>query len=297
MNRAQGRAAPGPLLDRVAIRRNHDRASAGYDAAAVLAGRLREDMLARLEWIAFVPEFVLDLGCGTGLGAAALAARLPRARVIALDAAPRMLAEARRLAPGARIEWLRAEAEAIPLPAASVDLVFSNLMLPWCEDIDAVFAQVARILKPRGLFTFTTLGPDTLGELRAAWRAADDAAHVHPFTDMHDLGDGLVRAGFAEPVLDVSRYTLTYPRVAALMRDLKATGSQNASSHRTRGLTGRGRFAAMKEAYEPFREDGVLPASFEAVFGQAWGAFERGGQDGEIAFPVSRIGRREPRGG
>ncbi len=249
-------------------------------------------MIARLEWIAFVPECVLDLGCGTGHGAAALAARWPRARVIALDAAPRMLAEARRLAAGARIDWLRAEAEAVPLPDASVDLVFSNLVLPWCEDIDAVFAQVARILKPRGLFTFTTLGPDTLGELRAAWRAADDAAHVHPFTDMHDLGDGLVRAGFAEPVLDVSRYTLTYPHVDALMHDLKATGSQNAASGRPRGLTGRGRIAAMTKAYEPFRTDGVLPASVEAVFGQAWGALDRGGRDGEFAFPVSDIGRR-----
>jgi len=297
MSRAQGRAEPGPLLDRRAIRRHHDRASTGYDAAAVLAGRLREDMLARLEWIAFIPECVLDLGCGTGRGAAALAARWPRARVIALDAAPRMLAEARRLAPAARIEWLHAEAEALPLPDASVDLVFSNLMLPWCEDIDAVFAEAARIVKPRGLFTFTTLGPDTLVELRAAWRAANDATHVHPFTDMHDLGDGLVRAGFAEPVLDVSRYTLTYPDVAALMHDLRATGSQNAASRRPRGLTGRSRLEAMTKAYEPFRADGVLPASFEAVFGQAWGALERGAQDGEISFPVSRIGRREMQGG
>ncbi len=287
------RPAP-PYLDRAAIRRNHDRASAGYDAAAVLAGHLREAMIARLGWIAFVPECVLDLGCGTGQGAAALAARWPGARVVALDAAPRMLAEARRLAPAARIEWLCAEAEAVPLPDASVDLVFSNLLLPWCEDVDAVFEETARILKPRGLFTFTTLGPDTLGELRAAWRAADGAAHVHPFTDMHDLGDGLVRAGFAEPVLDVSRYTLTYRDVGALMRDLKATGSQNAASARPRGLTGRGLIAAMTEAYEPFRADGVLPASFEAVFGQAWGALERATRDGEFVFPVSHIGRRGP---
>ncbi len=287
-----------PYLDRAAIRRNHGRASAGYDAAAVLARSLREVMVARLEWIAFVPESVLDLGCGTGHGAAALAARWPLARVAAIDAAPCMLDQARRLSTDARIEWLLAEAEAIPLPDASVDLVFSNLMLPWCEDIDAVFAEVARILKPRGLFTFSTFGPDTLGELRAAWRAADGAAHVHPFTDMHDLGDGLVRAGFAEPVLDVSRYTLTYPDVAALMRDLKATGSQNAASGRARGLTGRRKMQAMSDAYEPRRADGVLPASYEAVFGQAWGAIEEPGRRraGEFAFPAGEIGRRRPDG-
>lgn len=285
-----------PLLDRAAIRRYAGRASAGYDQSAVLAGRLREEMVARLEWIAFVPESVIDLGCGTGHGAAALAARWPRARVIALDASPAMLRETARRDRSDRIERLCAEAEAIPLPDASVDLVFSNLMLPWCEDIDAVFAEVARILKPRGLFTFTTLGPDTLVELRTAWRAADSASRVHAFTDMHDLGDGLVRAGLAEPVLDVSRYTLTYPDVLALMRDLKATGAQNAASSRARGLTSRRRLDAMAKAYESFRTQGVLPASHEVVFGQAWGAIERGARDGEFAFPIDAIGRREPGG-
>jgi malonyl-CoA O-methyltransferase len=287
---------PGPLLDRAAIRRHHDRASAGYNASAVLAVRLREAMIARLDWTAFSPEVVLDLGCGTGHGAASLAARWPGARVLGLDASRGMLHEAQRRGAKLRIEWLHAEAESLPLPDASVDCVFSNLALPWCEDVDAVFAEVARVLRPRGLFTFTTVGPDTLIELRGAFRAADEGVHVHPFTDMHDIGDGLVRAGFAEPVLDVSRYTLTYPDIDALMRELKATGAQNAASGRLRGLTGRRRLRAMTEAYELYRADGVLPASVEAVFGQAWGALARAQDDGEFAFPVSAIGRREPRG-
>jgi malonyl-CoA O-methyltransferase len=289
--------AAAPLLDRAAIRRYAARASAGYDGFAVLAAELREQMLRRLDWIAFAPEAILDLGCGTGHGAAALAARWPRARVVALDASPAMLREAGARDADGRVERVLADAEAMPLPDASFDLVFSNLMLPWCEDIDVVFHEVARVLRPQGLFTFTTVGPDTLGELRAAWRSADRADHVHPFTDMHDLGDGLVRAGLAEPVLDVSRFTLTYPDAGALMRDLKATGAQNAASRRARGLTGRKRMDAMTAAYEEFRAGGTLPASVEAVFGQAWGALERAGRDGEFSFPVSDIGRREPRGG
>jgi malonyl-CoA O-methyltransferase len=285
-----------PHLDRAAIRRYADRASAGYDAAAVLAQELRAAMLQRLDFIAFTPAAILDLGCGTGEGAVALAARWPQARVVALDLAPAMLHAARERDLASRVEWLLGEAESLPLPDAGFDLVFSNLLLPWCEDIDAVFSEVARVLAPRGLFTFTTYGPDTLMELRASWRAVDDAEHVHPFTDMHDLGDGLVRAGFSEPVLDVSRYTLTYPDTNALMRDLKAIGAQNASGARSRTFTGRGRIAAMTEAYGAFRSAGVLPATYEAVFGQAWGALERGRRDGEFAFPVSNIGRREPRG-
>src|SRR5262245_22325200 len=286
-----------PLLDRAAILRHFEAASASYDASAILAGRLREQMIARLDWIDFVPESILDLGCGTGRGAATLAMRWPSARIVALDASPAMLRQAARHDAGGNGELFCAMAETMPLPDASFDLVFSNLMLPWCEDIDAVFAEVARILEPRGLFTFTSFGPDTLIELRAAWAAVDRAAHVHPFTDMHDLGDGLIRAGLAEPVLDVSRYTLTYPDVAALMRDLKATGAQNAAGSRPRGLTGRGRLAAMAEAYEPFRADGALPATHEVVFGQAWAPLEpsNGGRRGrdEVVVPLRDVGRRK----
>jgi malonyl-CoA O-methyltransferase len=207
-----------------------------------------------------------------------------------------MLGQAARHDPAGRCERLCADARALPLPDAAVDLVFCNLMLQWCDDLDAVFAEVARILRPRGLFTFTTLGPDTLVELRDAWRAADAGEHVIPFTDMHDIGDGLVRAGLAEPVLDVVRYTLTSPDLRALMRDLKATGAQNAVAGRARGLTGRARLAAVERAYERHRRDGSLPASCEVVFGQAWGALpgtvpER---DGEFAFPVSSLRRRQP---
>jgi malonyl-CoA O-methyltransferase len=282
------------LLDRSAILRQFDRASGSYDESAVLAARLRQQMIERLDWIAFTPESILDLGSGTGHAALALARRWPKARVIAVDVAPGMMRELARHDPENRVERLCADAAALPLPEASVDLVFCNLLLPWCEDLDALFAEIARVLRPQGLFTFTTFGPDTLGELRAAWREADDATHVQPFTDMHDIGDGLIRAGLCEPVLDVSRFTLTYPDVRGLMRDLKAIGSQNAASDRPRGLTGRGKMRAVEEAYETFRSDGALPATHEVVFGQAWGAIERPDRerDGEFAFPVSSLRRR-----
>jgi malonyl-CoA O-methyltransferase len=134
-------------------------------------------------------------------------------------------------------------------------------------------------------------------ELRAAWREANRDAVLHPFTDMHDLGDGLVRAGLAEPVLDVSRFTLTYPDAVALLRDLRATGAQDATTGRARGLTGRGKLRAMEQAYERQRSEGVLPASCEVVFGQAWGMPDDGARSGEFAFPVAAIGRRDARRG
>lgn len=280
------------LLDRRAIRRNRERASAIFNGAAVLQERVGGELIRRLDWIAFTPGTILDLGCGTAQAAAALAARWPDARVLAMDVAPGMLREAGRREEAPRFGRVCADAEWLPLPSASVDLLFCNLMLPWCEDPDAVFAEFARVLRPRGLVTFATFGPDTLTELRAAWAAADSATHVHPFADMHDVGDGLVRAGLAEPVLDVSRFTLTYPDLAALMRDLRATGAQNAATARSRGLTGRARMRAVEAAYERFRRDGVLPASYEVVFGQAWGAPQRRDAGREFAYPLSELRRR-----
>jgi malonyl-CoA O-methyltransferase len=142
-------------------------------------------------------------------------------------------------------------------------------MLQWC-DPDAVFAEFRRVLAPNGLLSFTTFGPDTLRELRSAWSGVDSHSHVNQFVDMHDLGDALVRGGFAAPVLDVERYTLTYPDLRRVAADLKATGGRNATRGRPKGLTGRRQLAAVQTAYESFRQDGRLPATYEVVFGHAW---------------------------
>lgn len=167
----------------------------------------------------------------------------------------------------------------LPLADASVDVMFSSLMLQWCDPPDDALAEIRRVLKPGGFFAFTTLGPDTLRELRTAWqeadRAADDYSHVNHFLDMHDIGDALVRAGLSEPVLDVDRIQLTYPDALALMRDLKAIGAHNVTAGRPRGLVGRARLQRMQEAYEAFRKDGKLPATYEVVYGAAWGAAGR----------------------
>jgi malonyl-CoA O-methyltransferase len=182
---------------------------------------------------------------------------------------------------GRRQSWLRpfvrlcADAERLPLPTGSVDLLVSNCMLQW-SDPDAAFAEFRRVLAPRGLLSFTTLGPDSLRELRAAWAGSVRRGDLEPevrvmrFIDMHDLGDALVRAGFAAPVLDVERYTLMYADVRRLAADLRAQGARNAATGRPKGLTGPRQFAAMRSAYETFRIDGRLPATYEVVFGQAW---------------------------
>ena len=146
------------------------------------------------------------------------------------------------------------------------------------------------MLRVGGLLTFTTFGPDTLRELRAAFAGVDRATHVSRFIDMHDLGDMLVNTGFAEPVVDMEKLTLTYADATALMRDLKAIGAHNATLGRPRGLTGRARWQRMLEALETFRRDDRLPATFEVVYGHAWKPEPRVSADGRA------IVRFEPRG-
>jgi len=257
-------------LDTRRVRRSFDRAAGTFDDAAVLQTEVRDNLLARLDWMALAPRVVVDAGAGTGHASRALIRRYPRARVIAVDFSARMLHAA-----GRQQSWLRrfarvcADAERLPLADGSVDLILSNLMLQWCNP-DQAFAEFRRVLAPHGLLTFTTLGPDTLRELRSAWAEVDSRTHVHQFIDMHDIGDALVRGGFVSPVLDVERYSLTYPDVRRVAADLKATGGHNATAGRARGLTGRRQFAALQAAYEAYRQDGRLPATYEVVFGHAW---------------------------
>jgi malonyl-CoA O-methyltransferase len=287
-------------LDQPQVRASFDRASATYEAAAVLQARVADELVTRLEPFNFKPEVVVDLGAGTGRMTRVLKKRYRQAMVIAVDIAPGMLQEARRHQQlFRRFERVCADAVRLPLADASVDLLVSSLMLQWCDPPDEAFAEIRRVLKPEGFVAFSTFGPDTLRELRSAWAEADGADealnHVNHFTDMHDVGDALVRAGLSEPVLDVDRMVVTYPDAIALMRELKAIGAHNVTAGRPRGLLGRARLQRMKSAYEAYRRDGKLPATYEVVYGAAWGTAGRRGSvmvGGEARIAPSTIKRR-----
>ncbi|HET9693976.1 MAG TPA: pimeloyl-ACP methyl ester esterase BioH [Steroidobacteraceae bacterium] len=290
-------------LDVGRVRHSFSIAARAYDAAAVLQKRVRDELLGRLDLLTMRPQAVLDLGAGTGHAAAALRRRYPDSRVVALDLAPGMLLEAgRQQTLFKRFDRVAADAASLPLRDGALDMVLSSLMLQWCNDPDRVLRECRRVLRPGGVLHFATFGPDTLIELRRAWQAADPAhAHVSRFIDMHDLGDALVRAGFAEPVLDVERYTLTYHDARDLMRELKTLGAHNATAGRARGLTGKRTLHRMLEAYESCRRDGKLPATYEVVYAQAWAPeaplrTRTSRAAAEAVVPLSRLGRGRPDG-
>ena len=265
------------LIDKTYVRKSFNRAASSYDAAAVLQREVRTRMLTRLDLIKITPQTILDAGAGTGNASLALARRYPGSRVIALDLALNMLHQSSakepwlaRLTGIGRIAKICGDLECLPLLGNSLDMIWSNLALQWCNNLDAAFLGAHRTLRPDGLFVFSTFGPDTLRELRVASQVDPEHIHVSRFIDMHDIGDALVRAGFSAPVMDVEHFTLTYGDVLAVMRDLKDIGAHNATLGRRRGLEGKGFLQKLTEGYEKFRLAGKLPATFEVIYGHAW---------------------------
>jgi malonyl-CoA O-methyltransferase len=311
---ADNRAPDSAGLDRASVRRAFERAARTYDSAAVLQREIGQRMAERLGIVRLDPAAILDAGCGTGEALGELHARYPHARLVGLDLAYPMLQAAQRRESMPRADTrplvrrvLGAFAAAarppalvcgdvcrLPLAARSFELVWSNLTLQWVDELPQALAEFHRVLNVGGLLTFTTFGPDTLVELRRAFAAADTSAHVNRFLDMHDVGDMLVHAGFADPVMDMEMITMTYADADALMGDLKAIGAQNARIDRRRGLTGRHRWQRMLAALEDFRRDGRLQASFEVVYGHAWKPEPRVADDGRAIVRFDR-GPRERR--
>jgi malonyl-CoA O-methyltransferase len=279
------------VLDKQQARLSFSRAAEHYDEVAVLQREIGQRMLDRLDVVAMKPQVILDVGAGTGVATAKLARLYPKAQVVALDFAHPMLQQTMKLSSWWRkLRCVCADLDYIPLADQSVDLIYSNAAIQWSNDLDHTFSEFLRVLKPGGLLMFTTFGPDTLKELRISWSEVDGKPHVSDFLDMHDVGDALVRTRFSAPVMDVDRMVLTYRDVFGLMKDLKVLGAHNATVDRQKGLTGKGRIQAMQQAYEQFRSNGTLPASYEVVYGHAW-APEQNEVQGVASVPVDRIGR------
>ncbi len=312
MSADRSQSADPSALDERAVRRHFARAAATYDAAAALQREVGARMMERLDVVRLAPDAILDAGCGTGEALPELAARYPRARRIAFDIALPML-EAARARTGERRSLLQrllspiggaapvapwfvcADALSLPFATGAFGLAWSNLTLQWVADLPRAIAEFHRVLEVGGLVTFSTFGPDTLKEVRAAFLGVDALPHVGRFVDMHDVGDVLIAAGFADPVLQMEMLTLTYPDARSVVRDLHAIGATNATQGRRRTLTGRRRFERALAALDaaPRRtSDGRIPATFEVVYAHAWKATPRRTAEGHAIVQLERPRRK-----
>lgn len=286
------------VFDRRQLRRSFGRAASRYTEVAALQREVEARLLEQLGYLDDrQPQRVLDLGSGPGRAAGAMKKRWPKAEVIAVDAALPMLREVPKHTRFWRpVRRVNADVSTLPFADQCVDVIFSSLCLQWLDDLPAVLSEFRRVLRPDGLLLFSTFGPETLSELRDAYLQANETPPLSPFAAIQQVGDAMLAAGFRDPVLDRDRYTLTYPDLRGLMRELRAIGAGDARHDRPRGLGGRGRLQRVTAHYEALRRDGVLPSTWEVITAQAWGpapgAPRRDGGADLASFPADRIPTR-----
>jgi malonyl-CoA O-methyltransferase len=256
-----------------------DISPAAYAEASALAEEIGKEMLSRLDWVILQPEVIVDIGSGAGKMTSALRCRYPEAHLIALDVAYPMLQYAKlqeKNGVETKTDYVCANALALPLIAHSVDLIFANLVLPWCGDLENYLREWRRVLRPDGLLVFTSLGPDTL----QTWRASLANSIIPNCIDMHVLGDALTAARFSDPVMDVDYFTLTYRQLENLFQELQASG-----------MVIPGNYTALKEAQQ--NATGLWETTYEVVFGHAWGPQLEVDQvvdaEGIVKIPLSHL--------
>jgi malonyl-CoA O-methyltransferase len=284
-------------LNKTEIAKSFSRAATTYDSAALLPLTVGKRLLEKLELMPLQPQHIIDLGCGTGLLTQELSLRHPTATLLAIDIAANMLHVAQQKRPTIK-HFICAEATSIPVADESVELVFSNLTLAWCcADLLTVFTEIKRVLKPGGLWLFSTLGPDTLQELKQSFAAVDTHPHIHQFADMHNIGDYLLQTGFHMPVMEMEKIILAYRHAHDLTHDLKMLGAHNLDPKRHRALTPKSHKQKLAATYEQFRNaDHLLPATFEIIYGHAWQPASTlevpASKSGETLIPISKISKR-----
>ena len=247
-------------------------------------------MAERLPVIRLQPAVVLDWWSHTGGSLDVLAAAYPRSRRLAVEAVAPLVREPapwwspRRWSP--RDEPAQAETA---VAAGSAQLVWANMMLHGVVDPQAVMAQWHRALAVDGFLMFSTLGPGSLERLRGLYRQFGWPEPFAPFVDMHDLGDMLVHAGFADPVMDQELVTLTWPDPAALLAELRTWGG-NVEPRRHAALrTPRWRQRLQDALATLAGSDGRPALQVELVFGHAFRPPPRPRLAAETTVPLADL--------
>jgi malonyl-CoA O-methyltransferase len=256
------------LSNKNTIANSFSKAAHHYDKYAFVQKNIAERLQSQIFTACENPQTILDLGSGTGKLSNAISCHYPNATLTGIDLAKKMnlFAQQKRVKNN---QFICADAESLPFANNSIDIIYSNCTIQWCENLYQLFSECSRVLKPEGKLFFTTFGPSTLNELRDAWQKVDELQHVHRFMDMHNVGDIMLKSGLSDPMLQRENLTFTYKTVKQLLLDLKHTGAQNRLKERRKHLTPPSKIQNMYEAYESFKHQDRYPATYEVIYGYA----------------------------
>lgn len=263
VDRLRGNTVP---VDKARVAANFSKAAATYDDAATLQKRVSAramlGMPSDLE-----PERVLDLGSGTGSQTSILSSFYPEAHITGMDMAMGMLqhAKGQQLESQKEPSWCSGDIESLPFRTDSFDLVFSSLAIQWCS-LETVLEEVSRVLKPGGMFVFSSLASGTMSELNQAWSCVDKNIHVNGFSHCDAQKQTIINSPLTSLSFRQQTETLYYSSVSQLLRELKALGVNTVHS-RQQGLMTRRRLTGLQQAYEEFRTEDGLPLSYQVLYG------------------------------
>ena len=273
--------------------RHFNRAAASYEDHTPVARQSLEELIDHLSLIQIQPETILDIGSGTGLSSRAIQKHYSKAKVLEVDLARNMLKESRHKSRGwfrAKPQLILADMHRLPFADNRVDLAFANLSVQWSPEPQQLFSELCRVVAPGGLLLFSSLGPDTLSELREVTHASDGKTHVNGFLDVQQYGDALMAAGFADPVLYREHLALEYESVQQILRQLKSSGITYAGHDGDAALKGKNWLEQISHQYEAFRNNGFLPATYELIYAHAWKP-EKMTDPNRVGIPIENIGR------
>lgn len=266
------------MINKEYKRKSFNRAASSYDQFCVLQNVISDNLLDRLKIINIKPLNILDLGAGTGRNGLNLRKKYQKSKIINIDFSEEMLNVAKKKNKSYFLDkinqspyrYICADIEAIPIIENSIDLVWSSSSIQWCNDLPLVFRQIRNILKPGGLFIFSTFGPNTLNELRQVTEDLFGKQKTNLFVDMHNIGDLLISSGFSDPVLDIENFTMTYQDIKKLFMDIRGIGATSGNHNQNKGFLGKSFIHKMIDKYESYRINGLLPATYEVIYGHAW---------------------------
>lgn len=250
--------------DKQEVARAFSRASRDYESIAGLQSDVAIHLCTLKE--NYSGE-VCDLGSGTGFTIKEILN--PKCNVTALDIAPGMIKACRsqpEFTHNNKPDFVCGDYESLPFSENAFEGVVSSMSFQWASQLESVFEQVKRVIKPGGYLLFSTLGPTTLHELKTAWKDVDDYVHVNEFESKNTVIDALEGNGFQIEQFESENKTLFYTEALTLMRELKGIGAHNVNAGKRHSVTTRGQIKQVAQSYEQFRQANGLPATYEVYY-------------------------------